>query len=91
MRERGGRDKLLLFAAGSAVSGADAHGLRCNSLCYEGRHRVRDPDRWMLGWRITGPRKRQRIASLFVRVPGSGSRAAAAGNEHRQLPSRYLK
>jgi len=52
---------------------------------------VLDPDRWMLGWRITGPRKRRRIARLFVRTPESGSRAAAAGNEHRQLPSRYLK
>jgi hypothetical protein len=34
---------------------------------YEGRYRVLGPDRWTLGWRVTGPRKRQLIASLFIR------------------------
>ncbi len=34
---------------------------------YEGRYRVLDPDRWMLGWQVTGPRKRQLITSRFVR------------------------
>ncbi len=34
---------------------------------YEGRYRVLGQDRWTLGWRVTGPRKRQLIASLFIR------------------------
>ncbi len=37
---------------------------------YQGRYRVLGPDRWLLTWHVTGPRKRQRIASRFVRVGG---------------------
>ena len=38
---------------------------------YEGRYRVLDADRWVLSWRVVGPRKRQLISSRFVRI-GSG-------------------
>ena len=36
---------------------------------YDGRYRVLDPDRWTLSWRVTGPRKRQLIASRYIRAP----------------------
>ena len=36
---------------------------------YDGRYRVLGPDRWLLTWHVTGPRKRHRIASRFVRAP----------------------
>ena len=40
----------------------------CGADRYVGRYHVLDQDRWTLGWRVTGPRKEQRIASLFTRM-----------------------
>ncbi len=44
----------------------------CKADLYEGRYHMRGPHHWHLTWRITGPRKHQRIASRFVRVRGEG-------------------
>ena len=34
---------------------------------YEGRYRVLAPTCWLLSWRVTGPRKNQRLTSRFTR------------------------
>jgi hypothetical protein len=41
----------------------------CTPDLYEGRYRILDADRWLLSWRVTGPRKHLRIASRFRRSP----------------------
>ena len=41
---------------------------RCGADEYEGRYRVLSPDQWVVTWRVTGPRKRQIIASRFTRL-----------------------
>jgi Family of unknown function (DUF6314) len=44
----------------------------CGPDRYDGRYRVLGPDCWTLSWRVTGPRKRQRITSRFVRLADPG-------------------
>ena len=39
---------------------------------YVGRYRVLGPDCWVLSWRVTGPRKRHRITSCFIRAAEAG-------------------
>lgn len=41
---------------------------RCGADTYEGHFRVLGPDAWDAGWRITGPRKDQRLAARYQRV-----------------------
>ena len=41
---------------------------------YDGRYRVLGPDCWLLTWQVTGPRKRHRIASRFVRARAADGR-----------------
>lgn len=50
------------LATGAAVVEHD-----CPPDRYEGRYRVLAADRWLLGWRVAGPRKKYLIASRFTR------------------------
>jgi hypothetical protein len=53
------------IALGTASVGHD-----CAPDSYRGRYRFAGPDRWSLGWRITGPRKDLVIATVFSRTSG---------------------
>ncbi len=50
------------------VAGADRVRHDCAPDLYDGRYRILGPNVWMVTWRITGPRKRQVIASRFDRA-----------------------
>ena len=41
---------------------------QCGNDLYRGRYRVLDGDRYVVGWRVIGPRKRYRMASLYART-----------------------
>jgi len=40
----------------------------CGEDLYRGRYRVTDDDHYSVGWRVIGPRKNYRMASLYSRV-----------------------
>ncbi len=64
----------VFFEDGRVFHALDLSGGRavvrhdCTPDLYEGRYRVFGRDAWGLTWRVTGPRKRQVIASRFWRV-----------------------
>jgi hypothetical protein len=49
------------------ASGAAAVTHACGDDYYRGRYRVLDDNRFILAWRVSGPRKRLRLATRFVR------------------------
>lgn len=40
----------------------------CAADLYRGRFRAEGPERWSVTWTVTGPRKNQRLESLFTRA-----------------------
>ena len=74
-RPRGASGAAVLFGDGLLFHNVDlATGAACvRHLCgpdlYAGRYRVLGPGAWLLGWRVTGPRKDQVIAARYVRLP----------------------
>ncbi len=55
------------FHALDLSAGAWAATHRCGRDLYEGAFRVEGPDLWRALWRITGPRKDQRLDGLYER------------------------
>ena len=82
VRLRGAGAAEVCFEDGRPFHRLDlTHGLArvrhdCAPDRYEGRYRVLGPDCWILSWRVTGPRKRQRITSRFDRVTDEAADAA---------------
>jgi hypothetical protein len=67
-----------LFHRIDLATGKAAASHECAPDVYEGRYRVLGPDQWLVTWRVSGPRKRQVIASRFCRaLPGWDGHAAA--------------
>ncbi|MBW4021832.1 MAG: hypothetical protein HIU92_01620 [Proteobacteria bacterium] len=54
-----------VFASRTAWTAHD-----CAPDTYRGRYRILGPNRWSLGWRITGPRKNLVVISIFSRAGG---------------------
>jgi hypothetical protein len=64
----------VLFEDGRAFHGLDLSAgawtatHRCGRDLYEGDFRAEGPDAWRARWRVTGPRKDQRLDGLYERV-----------------------
>jgi Family of unknown function (DUF6314) len=72
------------FHRAAIVSGTAPVTHDCAPDTYRGRYRFRDPDRWSLSWRITGPRKDLVISTVFSRHPIS------LGEPDAEAPGRFL-
>lgn len=57
-----------LFHALDLASGRTDILHRCGEDMYRGRYRVLDENRFAVSWRVTGPRKRYRLATLHRRL-----------------------